>query len=205
LAVLALTATVYLVEWLEKGMPGALALAALAAGAMAWTKQEGLVLLSALCLAAAVVLRERPGGIPARRRWLGVATLLIAGAALASPWLLIVGRGREDLALAAHLGRAPTIARMMVVDLLSPDASFVWPLTLLFALRRSRAAGTGPRASADLLPVTATLYLALMSTAYLFSTYVPYQQHVANSFHRLAMHVVTLLVLWVACHGKDRL
>ncbi|HYY89120.1 MAG TPA: hypothetical protein VFA49_10020 [Chloroflexota bacterium] len=59
LALFGLVAGVYLVRWLEGGSPGALCLAAVAAGALGWTKREGLVLLVLFVLASLLVRRRR--------------------------------------------------------------------------------------------------------------------------------------------------
>jgi hypothetical protein len=37
-----------------------------------------------------------------------------------------------------------------------------------------------------------------MGASYVFSDFVPYPQHVISSFHRIAAHVVSLPVLWMA-------
>jgi hypothetical protein len=37
-----------------------------------------------------------------------------------------------------------------------------------------------------------------MSFAYVFSDFVPFQQHVVSSVDRLLAHVAPLLVLWIA-------
>ena len=58
LAVFVTIAAVYLVEWLDDGRPARLAIAALAAGLMPWTKREGIVLVAVLCLATLLIGRE---------------------------------------------------------------------------------------------------------------------------------------------------
>src|SRR5262249_47864912 len=59
----------YLLRWLDGAPPGALAVAAVGAGLMAWTKREGLVILAVLILATLLTSRGR------RRAWLGVGAL----------------------------------------------------------------------------------------------------------------------------------
>ena len=49
------------------------------------------------------------------------------------------------------------------------------------------------------------LYLLLTSLAYVFSDFVPYQQHIVSSVHRLSAHVVALVVIWMAARGSGRL
>jgi hypothetical protein len=46
------------------------------------------------------------------------------------------------------------------------------------------------------------LYLAIISMAYLFSGFQPFQQHVLASFYRIASHVAALLLLWIAYQGS---
>ena len=52
--------------------------------------------------------------------------------------------------------------------------------------------------------MTAVAYLLLTSSVYLFSNYVPYQQHIVSSVHRLSAHVVALVVIWMACWTTHR-
>jgi hypothetical protein len=73
------------------------------------------------------------------------------------------------------------------------------PPGLFAILCRRDVAARRPRA---ILPITAGLYLTVMASVYLFSAYVPYQQHVISSYFRLAAHVVALPLHWIADHGR---
>ena len=210
LAAFATIAAVYLVEWLDSGRPDRLAIAALAAGLMSWTKREGLVLVAVLCLVALLVARGT------RRAWLGVGALSFASMLLSGPWWAFVawnGIANSDYlpvtmaTFHANFVRLPSIGWRAFTTLLSPAWNFVWPLCVLCGLLGRRAtlpAKDSSRGRAiNLLPLTAFFYVGLMSLGYVFSAFVPYQQHVANSLYRLTVHVVPLPVLWMAYQGTE--
>lgn len=77
------------------------------------------------------------------------------------------------------------------------------PLALLLALWHWRSGARLDRVPA-LFPLTAVLYLGLMSLAYVFSDFAPYQQHVVSSGRRLVAHVTHLLGLWMVRSGLTR-
>jgi hypothetical protein len=93
LALFALLAGVYLVRWLEGGPPALLVVAATAAGALGWTKREGVVLLALYVLASLIAGRGRGRG---SRRWAAPA-LVLGGLLIAGPWLAwVTWRGLPD-------------------------------------------------------------------------------------------------------------
>ena len=197
LAVFALVTGVYLVRWLEHGTPAALALAAVAGGALGWTKREGLVLLVLFALASLVAAR---GG----RRWAAPA-LALGGVVIAGPWLVfLVWRGMPDwqfVPISAQVAvenrdRLSFVFGTLARWSIDPDWSVpsVWLLGLV-ALVLS-VARRGFR-TADLLPLVAAAYLALLGTSYLYSAFVPYQSHVLASLGRLMAHVAPLVALWL--------
>jgi hypothetical protein len=96
----------------------------------------------------------------------------------------------------SNLGLLRVIARLERPMLLSVDWSYVWPLSALFALGNLRR-----RRAADVLIITPLVYLGVMSLGYIFSDFVPYEQHVLSSAGRLIAHVIPLPVLWIACRG----
>jgi hypothetical protein len=226
LAVYATVAAIYLVDWMDGGARGVLLIAALGAGLMPWAKREGLVLLALLCLAALVV-----GGIIRQRAWRGVGAALAAAALLAGPWWMFVtlnGGTNTDFApitiatLKQNTSRLPTIARMVRTELLSANWSYLWPLAALCGLivgivnlvayvrpdaagqeTRMRSEQERKRRAAALLPLMIVLYIGTMSLGYVVSGFVPYQQHIENSFYRLVAHVAPLLVLWMARQGIE--
>lgn len=203
-ALFAAVAAIYLIEWLEGGRSGRLIVAALAAAFLAWTKREGAVLAAALAVATLIV-----GRASGRARWGALA--VAAAAAASAPWYAYVAsHGISDArypapsaaGLVANLGRLPSIAGRALATSLSSDQSWVWPLCVLFALLHRR--GIAPIRPTAIFPLSAILYLGALSITYLFSAYVPYQQHVASSFFRLAAHVVPLPLLWIAYHATPR-
>jgi len=210
LAVFVTIAAVYLVEWIEDGPSGALAIAALAAGLMPWTKREGIVLLAVLCVVTLLI------GRGTRRAWLGVGALFFAAMLLSSPWwIFVTWNGIANSAylpvtmatFLANLDRLPSIGWRVFTNLLSPAWSFIWPLSVLCGLfgRRATSPATGPssRWAINLLPLTAFIYVGLMSLGYVFSAFVPYQQHIASSLYRLMAHVTPLPVLWMTYRGIE--
>jgi hypothetical protein len=204
-ALFAAVAAIYLLEWLEGGPAGALIAAALAAGCLPWTKREGVVLVAALIVATLVLDR-------ASRRARNAA-LALGGAAvlLSGPWYAFVaaeGLPVPEFSAAtianlwANLDRVPSIVRHGAGALLTRASGWIWPLALVFGVvcRRSMV----PLRPIAILPLAALLYLAAIASTYLFSTYVPYQQHVLSSFFRVSAQVVALPLLWIALHAARR-
>jgi hypothetical protein len=211
LAVFATLAATYLIDWMDGGSPGALVMAALAAGLMPWTKREGLALLMVLCLAALITGRS-----VWRRAWRGVGAALLAAALLSGPWWVFVawsGGTTPDFmpitaaALQANISRLPTIAWMASAELLSPNWNLLWPLAVLCGLTgwaADREQYLTPKGhTTALLPLTILLYLGGMCLGYVFSTFAPYQEHIESSLFRLFAHTVPMLVLWLACQGVE--
>jgi hypothetical protein len=206
LALVCTVAAVYLMFWLKAGRVSDLSIAVLTAGLMPWTKREGVVLLFTLGVAS--MLTE--GG--SRRAWQGVAALLVAGVILSGPWYLSMRNQSISnsnflpitlTTLQENAARLPTIGRMTLVNLLSLRWGFVWPVAVLVAGMyrfhpRSFAPAGASTEAANLLPLTAILYLSIMALTYLFSAFVPFEQHILSSFYRLAAHVLPLSVLWLA-------
>jgi hypothetical protein len=201
LAVYALIAGIYLLRWRETGARGALVVAALAAGLMPWTKREGVVLL------AAFVVLLVASGWRERRAWVAAGACLVSALVLAGPWWLLMARegvasvdiGPVTLqALQANVGRLPVIRYYEGLRLLAPEWLLAWLMVLVLVL-----SGRAKLAGRMVLPGTALLYLAAMSFAYVFSDFVPYQQHVVSSIDRLAVHVAPLIMVWGALYASS--
>jgi hypothetical protein len=95
------------------------------------------------------------------------------------------------------MDRIPDILLVVVRELLNPRTGFVWPLALfVFLVRRPEWVRIVRRPSFLLLLIP-PVYAGLMSIPYLFSDFVPYQQHVLSSFFRINAHVLLLLLLWL--------
>ncbi|HKP54979.1 MAG TPA: glycosyltransferase family 39 protein [Chloroflexia bacterium] len=192
---------VYLLKWLEGGPRGTLLVASLGAGLMLWTKKEGALLLATLCVAALATNLRR------RRAWLGVGWMGLGAALIAGPWLAFtVLNGTVNSAFLpvtldtfrANIGRVPTIAQLELNSLLNGWWSYIWPLAGIVALA-ALFAGKRPGLHADkLIPLAALLYIPLAGLAYVFSDFVPYEQHVLSSIDRLLVPLSPLLVLWLA-------
>jgi hypothetical protein len=211
LAVYAGITAIYLVQWLEQKTPAALFIAAIAAGLMPWTKREGIVLLIVLCIATLIVRRRTRHAI-----W-AVVVLLFASAVLSGPWWgFVIWHEIPSAAflsltpatLLANLTRLPPIGWQMLLQFVSPQWAFVWPLAALFwTLKRRRnsqtTSGDNGRIADGLLLAT-VLYVGLMSLSYVFSAFVPYQQHIVSSLPRLLIHVAPWPILWLACQSETR-
>jgi hypothetical protein len=139
----------------------------------------------------------------------------VGGLALSGGWWAFVAAAVQSpteyrLTVAealANLGRLPTIVSMQLEMLAWPAWSFLWPIAVVVAiltgvLRLTRK-GNGPRATADppdrgwLLPATAALYLAVMSGAYLVTTFAPFTEQIEASGFRLALQVLPVTLLWL--------
>ncbi|HYP39166.1 MAG TPA: glycosyltransferase family 39 protein [Chloroflexia bacterium] len=201
LALFTVIAGLYLLKWLEGGPAGTLLVASLGAGLALWTKKEGVLLLAALCVAALATNFGR------RRAWQGVGALVLGAALFAGPWWAftalngIVNRSFLPITpdtFQANIGRLPTIAQFELNSLLNGWWSYIWPLAgivaifVLFVRKHP-----GPRTEKMLL-ATALLYIPLAGLIYVFSDFVPYEQHVLSSIDRVLAPIAPLLVVWVA-------
>jgi hypothetical protein len=206
LALFALLAAVYLVRWLDGGPPATLVVAALAAGALAWTKREGLVLLVLLALASLLAGRGS-------RRWAAPA-LALGGVLVAGPWLAFLAwQGVADwqfLPVTPQVAlenreRLDFVFGTLARWSLQPEWSFppLWLLGVIgLGLSVVRQRGLRPL---DLLPATAAAYLVLLGASYLFSAFVPYQTHVLASLGRLMAHVAPLVGFWLVSRWLELL
>jgi hypothetical protein len=201
LIVMAAVAALYLLEWYERGTKGALLLAALGAAFMPWTKQEGWVLLAALCAALLITGKGR------RRALVGVAICIAGAVLIAGPWyVLIAVKGIDNPAflpltwttLQANVNRLAFIVWAELRSLVSLNWGFLWPLATVFGWQTWRSGWQ----VINLLPVAALIYLGLMTLTYLFSDYAPYQQHVISSVDRVIAPVAIFPLLWIAYHGS---
>jgi hypothetical protein len=209
-AVLVMAAAVYLIDWLESGSRHALWIAALAGGLLPWAKREGWVLLFVICICVVAIIRDR-------RMWKAVGAMLLAALLIGGPWWLVVsvnGVANTDFlpislsTFVSNLDRLPVIARMMMVDLLDASWNLVWMAAALLGIRvvwqrlsvkRLRLDTTEVATTAiDVLPFVAVAYLVLMGLSFVFSAYVPYQQHIATSALRLMAHIAPLTMIWIA-------
>ena len=203
LALFATITAVYLVKWLQGEPLGTLIIASLGAGLLTWTKREGLVLLLAICLATLVINLNR------RRAWAGAGSLALSAALISGPWWALISLNHVvnaafmPLTLTNFLGnldRLPTIAMLERNSLLNSGWNLIWPMSLLVGLLTWRQA----RRSMELLPAVAVLYILMTGIMYIFSDFVPYDQHIVSSVNRLAVHVVPLVVLWMVMRGQRR-
>jgi hypothetical protein len=197
LSVYALTAATFGCRWIEAGQRSHLLIAGAAGGLLPWTKREGLVVLAALAVSLLFVPGDR------RRKLTVVAAWLAATAVFAGGWWLTLANGgiASDVflpvavaTLADGLVRLPRIAWLAGASLLTPSWSFFW--IALPAAGIATAHGAHRRTD-DALVISAVVYLALMSAAFIFSNYTPYGQHVVSSFPRLAVQVTPVALLWL--------
>jgi hypothetical protein len=204
LAALVTLTAIYLVEWLSGAPRWTLLVAALAGGLMPWTKREGWLLVIALCTAAFVCTRD------GRRALMAAGALVFGALLLAGPWYAFVtlnGVSNTDFmpltlqTFVEQFNRLPSIVWHELLIGLEPVWNFIWLLTGALLLYRARTLSAYP---STLLPVSALLYIMLFSAAYLFSAYVPFQQHVLTSAYRLLAQVAPLCILWLARESLSR-
>lgn len=195
LAVYATITGIYLSLWAKARNAGALLLAASGAGLLPWTKREGFLLLAAFCIVP-ILLYPR-----ARRARLAVLACVTSAALLSGAWWLWVVREQvHNVAFApltlttliANLPRLPNILRLELLSVFRPEWVLLLPLIVL-ALGLYGRMLTGMQLS---LPLAAFVYLGAMTIGYVFSDFVPYQQHVVSSIDRVLVHVIPLLVVW---------
>ena len=214
LALFATVAGLYLVAWLQGEAAGALWIAALAAGLLPWTKNEGLLLWLALVAVLLLLsLYGRWAQVQQRPIWPAVGALLAAALVINAPWQLFLHAHPVPndafvpvtwAAWQTNANRLPTILRLAVTALAGTRESYAWPLAALLVL--ARVTGLAERAPAaarrliwpDLWLLMPVIYIALVSLGFVFSDYQPYWQHVSNSIDRLLTHVTPLVVLWLA-------
>ena len=214
LALFATVAGLYLVAWLQGEAAGALWIAALAAGLLPWTKNEGLLLwLASVAVLLLLSLYGRWAQVQQRPIWPAVGALLAAALVINVPWQLFL-RAHPVLndafvpvtwaAWQTNAHRLPTILRQVGAALAGARGSYAWPLAALLVLARviwprGQAPGAARRlAWPNLWLLMPVIYIALVSLGFVFSDYQPYWQHVSNSIDRLLTHVTPLVVLWLA-------
>jgi hypothetical protein len=199
LLVFATVAGIYLLKWLDGGAVGALLAAAVGAGLMPWTKREGALLLISLCIGTLIT------NLGSRRAWVGVGALVASAGLLSGPWYgfvaanQIVNPAFSPISLdtlSANLYRWDTIVQTTWSSLINPSWSYIWPLALVVGLLTWRS--HGKRGAANLLPVTALLYIIMVGVTFFFSAFVPYEQHILSSIDRLIAQVAPLAVIWLA-------
>ncbi|HUS16601.1 MAG TPA: hypothetical protein VM536_16520 [Chloroflexia bacterium] len=189
----------YLLAWLRGGPPGALLIAALAAGLLLWTKREGLLVL--LALALAMLLTPAP-----RRALTAIGALGAAAAVLAGPWWALMAATHTVNAaflpitpatFLANAWRWSTIVRITARALWSPASGYVWPLVLVGGLLTWWAVPPERRGVGAFIPLAAGLYLLMTGAIYLFSGFVPFEQHILASVDRLIAGMAPLAVIWL--------
>lgn len=202
LIVFCVVAAIYMYRWLQGERGGALLVASVSAGLLAWTKREGLVLLACLCIGLVIT------NLTVRRAWIGAGGMLAGALALAAPWWLFVASqgitndafGEVSLAaLQANSDRWPKIWEIASASLLSAGFGFIWPAVavigpVVLALR----VGKSTLRPSLFLPVTVLLYLLAMGVSYLVSAFVPFEDHVLSSVDRILALVSVLPLLWLA-------
>ncbi|MGH2537471.1 MAG: hypothetical protein ACRDHL_08770, partial [Candidatus Promineifilaceae bacterium] len=209
-------AAIYLFDWVRGAPAFSLLVGAAAAGLLPWFKREGLLLAAVLSVSLVAAAAWSPGRRPALKRCLlALLALALAGGLLAGPWWLFAGRQAIPNAafeapslagLAANLERLPLVAWLMLRSLLSRSFNLIWPLAaaslaLVAAWRWRGRAASGFAA----FQLVAMGFLGLMSLGYLFSAYVPLQQHVLASAYRLAAQVAPLVILgWAGQAARGR-
>lgn len=197
-AVYALLTACALLEWVKDGERGSFLIAVCGAACLPWMKREGLIFVFALCAAALLVAHRE------RRARSGALACALAAALVAGGWTLFLaaqGTGNTDFmpltldTLISNLNRLPTVALYFVTSLASFEWSFVWVLVALIAVLQLCARRTVP---GDLFLLAPLLYLGMMAASYLYSAFVPFENHLLSSGYRLVAQVTPLCLVWLA-------
>lgn len=201
-AVYALLTALALLEWLAHGARGALFLALCGAACVTWTKREGLVFTLALAASTLLLAAQK------RRAWSGALACALTAVLVAGAWggfLAAQGTVNTDflpitpLSLISNLNRIPAIALYFFRTLSSYEWSFVWILVVLVAIQQGLARRLVP---GDFLLLAALLYVIVMGASYLFSAFVPFENHLLSSGYRLVAQVTPLVGLWLALQTR---
>ncbi len=202
LSALAFGSSAYLYLWLEDGRRSDFWLSAVLAALLPWMKREGAVLWM-INLGAVLLWAGRSRGWAVRERVrVGVAYALPV--LLPAPWFLFAAWQRlpgNDFvpvtvtAFVSHLGRLPVLAQLLFLQLAdSRTWGILWALVALAALWRAGSATRGER----YLLAAVGGYLALLTGAFVFSAWQPYQAHVGTSLERLVLHVCPTALFYAA-------
>jgi hypothetical protein len=194
LAFFILSACVLLYFYSVEKRPGLLALAGFTAGLAAWTKNDGLPLIPAAILAAALV----SGGHSLRQRlvWLGaglvfpLALLIYFKVFLAPPSEFLAGNAAQ----VTDLSRYWLILRYMLRGAWQLGG---WPLPILLVLilhRFAFAPSVGDRRGALAILTIIVFQLAGYFAAFVFSPY-NLEWHLSTSVERLWIQVYPALLL----------
>lgn len=218
LPILLAVSAVYLLEWLEKRQKGYLLIAAVAAGLLTWAKQEGMILVFVLLAACAMIffLSRKERGWGGWQLIFGGGAVSLSAVLFGAPWRLFAGREAVLVSvfmpvtvdnLLANINRLPVIILLAGKELVNPQTGFVWVIVsviLLVRLSELRRAARRPKTLLLFVPV---FYLGIMCIPYIFSDFVPYQQHILSSFFRIDAHVLLLLLLWlgIGVESSDQL
>lgn len=213
LPVLLAVAAVYVVEWFESGQGGYLLIAAAAAGLLTWVKQEGMILVVVLLfsLVVAVLLCRDRKGWNGRRLFLVWAAVGLSVFIFGGPWRLFAGREAVLVSvfmpltvdnLLANIERWSVILQLVIRELVNPRTGFLWIIVSLVLLARPVKLSRVMKRPSILLLLVPVFYLALMAVPYLFSDFVPYEQHILSSFFRINAHILLLLLLWLGFQVK---
>jgi hypothetical protein len=213
LAVLLVVSAVYLLEWLENRQPGYLLISAAAAGLLPWFKQEGMILVLVLLVSFSLtyILCRAGRGWKVRPLFVACGLIGLAASIFGGPWRLFAAREAALVYvflpltvdnLLAQLDRIPTILWLVAKELVNPRTGFVWLLVPAVFFVRWSQFGRIIRRPATLLLLVPILYVGIMGIPYLFSDFVPYDQHILSSFFRINAHVVLLLLLWLGIGNK---
>jgi hypothetical protein len=73
--------------------------------------------------------------------------------------------------------------------------AFVWVVVALACVWRLRAWHVAP---GDILVLAPLLYIGFIAPTYIFSAFVPFQNHLASSGYRLVAQVTPPVILWLA-------
>jgi hypothetical protein len=209
LAALMTVSFVYALDWLDTGSISALVVAVLSASLLPWLKREGVVLLLVLMVSVVIICRNR-------RAWKMAGWMIVCAVGVNAPWwILLSSRGVTNTdfvpmtaaTFVNNLNRIPSIAYRVMSSGLSLDWNLINPMVaaslLVLVISHWRQHLGIHLTVRDVLLLAPILYIALICFSYIFSSHVPYQQHVVSSIDRLIAQVMPLPVLWLVDRTRE--
>jgi hypothetical protein len=191
LGVFYLASVVYTFDYIETRSRRAACIAALSMMALPWIKQEGMILMGTVAVVLALFAIQR-------RQVVVPVLMLVPGVALAGAWRLFVqsvGTPPSVVFLAmtpqtvlTNIPRIADILPAVVHELTMPSHwSVLWIAAIGVLVFHQSSRCYVRRVS---LPIAIILPLALDSSSYIFSAWVPFMAHLDSSISRLVLQVM---------------
>lgn len=189
--------------WFQRGNRSDLVLAGLLLASAAWLKQEGWLIWGVgFLMVAGRHVSQKKGW---RVDWRAIATFA-APILLVVPWYIRIHElsvSEPDFAplasgwLLGHLDRVPFLIGALIGQLFRGPSDALWLMLAVGLVIGHRSRG------AFFLGAAVAVHLFAITAAYVFSTWVPYQDHVYFSMDRVILQVVPLAALLLAVTVRE--